>query len=164
MQRQKIYHFIIVVFVVLFTACGTDSKENPSGTASSGPYGFFNATTPLTIMAPIVDVNGTIIGGGNYQIKVQLLEHGFSKSGEIVQMKPFDRNYGFVTNEIVLTNNNGDAVFEYNYPDDYAKIRGQNITVEAIFFDPAQVIFDNPYGDPIKRKVLLTQEFVLQFR
>lgn len=162
MKKQKIYSFIIVIFTVLFTACGTDTKENPNG--SSGPYSFFNATTPLKIMPLVMDENGTIIGGEAYQLKVQLLEHGFSKSGEIIQMKPFDRSYGFITNDVVLTNNNGDAIFEYNHPDDYAKIRGQDITIEAIFFDPTQVVIDNPYGAPVERRVLLTQKFVLQFR
>jgi len=175
MSRQKIYNFIIVVFVVLFTACGTDSKENAINSLDGdGTYSFYNATTPIIIKESGASSScstgtcpNTTTDTNNTQeitISVQLLIFGSVGAGEIIEMRPFDQKYGFITNSVVSTDINGRANFTYNLPENFNAIRGDDIVVEAIFYDPSQVIFDNPYGDPIKRKILLTQEFVLQFR
>ena len=160
MDMKKIYSLVLVFFVLVLTACGTDTKENPP--EPDGPYSFFNATTPLKVSTPSVDSNGTVIGG-TYEIKLQLLEFGLAKSGESIQIKPFDAKYGFVTNTIETTDNNGFATFTYNAPEKYNDVRGQDITIEAIYLDPESQVSTTSTG-PTKPKILLTQDFVLQFR
>ncbi len=153
-SQSFIYSFLFIVSVFVFSACGADTKEN-SESSSSGPYAFFNATTPLDI----------VNDGNSSEISVQVLEYGLAKAGELVQMLPFPKEYGFVTNSIALTDLNGKATFIYNPPTgaDYNDIRGQSITIQAIFVNPFQI----PTGDPTKPdkpEILLTQDFVLNFR
>ena len=156
MKKNIIYSLIVVMITALITSCGTNVKENPE---SNGPYSFFNATTPLKISAPI-DVNGTIVGG-TYVVSVDLLGYGFPLSAEIINMRPFDIKYGFVTNSVVLTDINGRASFAYNLPENYSLIRGQDTVIQAVYLD--NTVVPNPNG-PTNRPVLLTQDFVLQFR
>ena len=160
MNMKKIYSLVLLFFVLVLTACGTDTKENPP--EPDGPYSFFNATTPLKITAP-TENNGTIIGN-TYEIKVQLLEFGLAKSGESIQMKPFDVKYGFVTNAIESTDKNGFATFTYNSPENYSQVRGQDVTIEAIYLDPNSDTNTTGNSGPTQPNILLTQEFVLQFR
>jgi hypothetical protein len=97
-------------------------------------------------------------------ISVQLLKFGLVEPGEIVEMKPFDRKYGFLTNSLAVTDINGRANFVYNLPEDFNAIRGQNITIQAIYTEKEEgANVSSPYEDKPKN-VLLTQDFVLQFR
>lgn len=161
MYMQKIYSVILVLFMFLLSACGTDNKENPPQTNAT--YGFFNVTTPLKIHAPSVDANGTVIGGA-YKVTLQLLEFGLAKSGESIQIKPFDLKYGFMTNPIETTDSNGFATFTYNAPEKYSDVRGQEFTIKAIYLDPNNVAVSSPGSGPIAPSILLTQEIVLQFQ
>ena len=156
MKKNIIYSFLIMVTMVLFTACGSDSKENPPEPES--PYAFFNATTPLEIEKFNVDENGTIINDG-YTVAVQLLKNGLVVSGETIQMLPFNLEYGFVTDIVVTTTTNGYAVFTYYPPEDYATVIGQDITIQAVFLDPEATASSSTAPE-----ILLTQDFVLQFR
>jgi len=156
MKKNIIYSFIMMFVVVLFTACGSDNKENPPKPDS--PYNFFNATTPLKIKKLDVDKNGTIINDG-YTVAVQLLKDGLVESAEIIQMLPFNLEYGFVTDMVVTTGTNGYAVFTYYPPENYATVIGQDITIQAVFLDPEATVSGN-----VAPEILLTQDFVLQFR
>lgn len=158
MKKRMIQIILLSMSLVLFIACGTDQKENKP---NNGIYSFVNATTPVKISAA-VDANGTVIGT-SFLIKVQLLEHGLVKPGEIVEMKSFDYRYGFVTNNVVVTDQNGYANFTYNLPEKYNAIKGQTITIEAIYLDPTQIIIQSPGSAPVKPKIALTQKFVLNF-
>jgi len=157
MDIKKIYSLVLVFFMVMLTACGTDTKENPP--EPDGPFSFFNATTPLKITAQAeniaTDSNGTA-NSNLYEIKVQLLKYGLAAPGESIQMKPFDAKYGFVTNTIESTDRNGFAIFTYNLPEKYSDVRGQEITIQAVFL--------NPESKSRTPDVLLRQDFVLQFR
>ena len=156
MKKNIMYGVLLLVSIVLFTACGTDQKENPP--QPDGPYSFFNATTPLEIKRVVVDENGTI---GNYTIAVQLLKNGLVEPGEIVEMLPFDLKYGFVTNIVVSTGANGYAVFTYVPPENYSDVIGQDITIQAVYLDSTVT---NVTSDTSAPTILLTQDFVLQFR
>jgi len=156
MIKNIMYSLVLVIIVALITGCGTNTKENPD---SSGPYSFFNATTPLRISTP-VDVNGTIVGG-TYVVSVELLGYNLPLSAEIINMTPFDSKYGFVTNSVVITDINGKATFQYNVPDNYSLIRGQDTVIKAVYLD--NTVVPNPTG-PTNKPVLLSQEFILQFR
>ena len=151
-MQKYIVSFIVTLAVILLTACGTDSKENPP--APEGPYKFYNATTPLVITAPI-EINGTITGS-EYAISVQLLYYDFVKPGETIEMRSFDYKYGFITNTVVDTDENGRAIFIYNAPEDFNALRGQDITIQAVYFDSTSI--------STTPDILLTQDFVLQFR
>jgi len=163
MRKNIILSFVLLLVIVLFTACGTDQKENPP--APDGPYSFFDASTPLKITKPSVDGNGTIIGG-DYNITVRLLEFDLAKQGESIQMKPFSTTYGFVTDTVVVTDKNGEAKFIYNAPtgSDYNDIIGQDITVQAVYLDSLVIGTTTATTGPTKPNILLTQDFVLQFR
>jgi len=156
MKKNLIYSLVLVLTVALFSACGTNSKENPP--EPIGPYTFFNGTTPLKIIKPI-EVNGTI-SSADYNVIVQLLKNGLVEPGQSVQMKPFDFRYGNILNSVVSTDANGNAIFKYQAPSgsDYDSIRGQDITIQAIFLDP-EVDATSSTQD-----ILLIQDFVLQFR
>lgn len=159
MKKNIMYGFLLLVSIALFTACGTDQKENPP--QPDGPYSFFNATTPIEIKRAVVDENGTTIENGTYTIAVQLLKNGLVESGEIVQMLPFDLKYGFVTNIVVSTGENGYAVFTYVPPENYSNVIGQDITIQAVYLDSTVT---NVTSDTSAPTILLTQDFVLQFR
>lgn len=161
MKKNIIYSLILVLSVALVTACGTNSKENPP--APDGPYAFFNATTPLKITKPS-ETNGTV-SGGDYNISVQLVKDGLVDAGRSVQMKPFDFRYGSVLNSVVDTDVNGNAVFKYKAPtaSNYDSIRGQDITIQAVFLDPDTGV-STTTSSTSTSSILLTQDFVLQFR
>ena len=157
---KKIYNILIFFSALLLVGCGADTKK--SSTVANATYAFFNATTPLKITAPTFDANGTVTSGA-YIIKVQLLEFGLAKSGESIEMKPFNFDYGFVTSTVVVTDPNGFATFTYNPPERYNDVKGQNFKIEAVYRNPlAQTTTVN--GKPKKPDILLTQEFELQFR
>jgi len=190
MKKNIIYGFVITVMAVLFTACGSDSKVDP---IKVGPYAFFNATTPITITksgggscsggtsasgglclaggtscsatscsgtsdSNSTDSSSQISKSDGMYISVQLLKHGLVAPGELIQMSPFDIAYGAIVNQYVTTDENGRAMFEYEAPtgSNYDAIRGQTITIQAIYLD-AESTSSTP-------KVLVTQDFVLQFR
>ena len=160
MKKNLIYSLVLVLTVALLSACGTNSKENPP--EPEGPYAFFNATTPVKITKP-TEVNGTITGN-DFNVSVQLLKNGLVEPGQPIQMKPFDFRYGSVKASVVDTDQNGIAKFDYEAPtgSEYNAIRGQDITIEAVFLDPdSQASTTTSSSTP---SILLTQEFVLQFR
>ena len=163
MEKNIMYNFVLLVSIILFTACGTDQKENPS--EPDGPYSFFDASTPLRITKSSTDANGTVIGG-DYNITVRLLEFNLAKAGEFVQMKPFSSAYGFVTETVVTTDESGTAKFIFNPPmgNDYNAIRGQDITIQAIYLSSQEALATTESTDPTPPDILLTQDFVLQFR
>ena len=160
MKKNIIYSFILVLTVSLLTACGTNTKENPP--APDGPYTFFNATTPLKITKP-TEVNGTITGNDS-NVSVQLLKNGLVEAGQSVQIKPFNLRYGSVLNSVVDTDVNGNAIFKYQVPSgsNYDSIRGQDITIQAVFLDPE--VDATSSSSSSTQDILLTQDFVLQFR
>ncbi len=164
MKKNIIYNLVVVLTAAFLTACGTDSKENPQ---STGPYSFFNATTPITVTrsgttscATSTCVDNNISVDTNITIAVQLLKNGVVEPNQVVQMLPFDLKYGFVEDLVVLTTTNGYAVFNYQPAENYDAIIGQDVTIQAVFLDPEAVLTsstDTP-------KELLRQDFVLQFR
>ncbi len=169
MKKNIIYSLVFMLTVAVLTACGTDNKKNPPPPPS--PYSFYNATTPIIITD---NATGTSCSTGTCpnanttadankttgtEISVQLLKNGLVEPGEQIEMKPFDRKYGFVTDSFVITDLNGKATFVYNPPENFSAIRGQDITIEAIYAP----IGDNNTSSGSKN-ILLTQEFVLQFR
>jgi hypothetical protein len=160
MKKNIIYTLLFIVTVGLLTACGTNSKENPP--EPEGPYTFFNATTPVKITKP-TEVNGTIAGPDN-NVSVQLLKNGLVEAGQSVQMKPFDLRYGSVLNSVVDTDANGNAIFIYQAPSgsNYDSIRGQDITIQAVFLDPE--VDATSSASSATADILLIQDFVLQFR
>ena len=185
MTRKIIYGLILSLSMFFVVGCGSDDKADPI-VDNTGPYAFFNATTPVTIteyggascssgtctsvestcttgtcpdISSTSDVNSTALS-----ISVQLLKNGLVEPGELVQMLPFNLAYGSVVETVVITDGNGRAIFEYEAPvgEDYNAIRGQDITIQAVFLDPYDV---GEEIDPDKeREVILTQDFLLQFR
>ena len=161
MKRHMIHSFLLVVSVLLLAACGTDNKENPP--EADGPYSFFDATTPLTITKPSEDANGTVTGG-DYNISVVLREFELPSFGEVVTMKPFSSAYGFLENSYVDTDLNGRAIFAYTAPTgkDFDAVRGQDVTIQAVYADSN--VIETASTDPVAPDILLTQDFILQFR
>lgn len=160
-MKKNLFYIVIAIAVGIFTACGTDSKENPA--PASGPYSFFNATTPVEIKKPS-EVNGTVVGT-DFNVSVQLLKNGFVEVGQSIEMKPFDFKYGSVKLTIVETDDNGLAQFDYVAPegDDYNDVKGQDFTITAVFKDPEEST-NTTTSSTASPKVLISQEFVLQFR
>lgn len=161
MKKNILHGFLLLIAIVVFTACGTDQKENPP--EPDGPYSFFDATTPLTITKPSVDVNGTTIGG-DYNISVTLREFDLPKVGEEITMRPFPSAYGFLAESSVTTDANGRATFFYTAPSgsDFDAVRGQSFTIQAVYLD--STIVATTTTNPTAPVVLLEQEFELQFR
>lgn len=168
MKYNKIYGLILTISVLIFSGCGNDTKENPD--APDGSYSFVFATTPITVTQNGLTCSSCVEHGGIHDengttISVQLLKYGLVEPGQTVQMLPFDYRYGDLVNTVVTTDENGRAVFEYITPQgsDYDGIRGQSVTITAVFEEPLEdkegfVDLDAP---PV---ILLTQEFLLQFR
>ena len=139
---------MFVLTFMLFAACGNDKKDNRL-------YAFFNATTPTIV----------VNNGLTYDIDVQLLIADVAAPGQIVYMKAFDFRYGRVLNSVDDTNGNGYATFKYQAPSgsDYDLIRGQDITIQAVYFDPTPPE-SNATVRPEVPDILAVQDFVLQFR
>ncbi len=192
MKRKIIYSFIFaLVSMFLVVGCGSDSKKDPIAPPSSGPYSFFNATTPLIITKSGESggcSSGTCSNEGcssgtcplaeadepapepeeeeaeSIYISVQLLKNGLIESGQSVQMRPFDRKYGEILNMVVDTDGNGYAIFEYIAPEgnDYNSIIGQDVIIQAFLFDPLEE--GEELDEDENPEVILTQDFLLQFR
>ena len=156
MKKNILTSFILLLSLAFFTACGSNSKKDPIPAA--GPYSFFNATTPLTVK-DFEENNGTI-EAGVYELKVQLLKNGLGEPGQIVYMQPFDYKYGSIWQETVVTDANGYALFYYKVPTDYAKVKGENYTIQAVYLDNEI----NPEHPDAARKVILTQDFEIRLR
>ena len=163
MKKNIMYGFLLLVSIVLFTACGTDQKENPP--QPDGPYTFSDATTPLVITKPSVDVNNTVIDG-DYSIAVTLNEFDLPKVGEVITMRSFPRAYGFLAESSVTTDTTGRAVFYYSAPagSDFDAVRGQEIIIQAVYLDSNFEPVPATTSNPTPPDILLEQDFVLQFR
>lgn len=157
MKKNKLYGLILAISMLVFSGCGNDTKENPP--LPSGPYSFSDATTPLNITGQ--DENET----ENQEISVQLTKYGLSAVAESVEMKPFSLKYGSLVNNIVETNENGRAVFEYIVPtgSDYNAIRGATVTIQAIFEEPIDPDANVVVDEDAAPNIILTQDFVLTF-
>ena len=81
-------------------------------------------------------------------------------------MLSFDYNYGSVVNAVVTTDENGRAIFEYIAPEgtDYDKVKGQDTTITAVFEQPLDENSNVVVDEDAAPVIILTQEFVLQFR
>lgn len=166
MKNNILFSAILLISVIFFTACGSDSKKNPiepEAPIAVEPFSFFNATTPIIITKP-TDVNGTI-SENNFSISVQLLKHGLVAAGVSIQMKPFNFRYGSVKTSVVDTDANGVVEFVYVAPtgNDYNVIRGQNFIIEAILLASEDEESTTTSSDT-PPSVLLVQPFVLQFK
>ena len=197
MKRKIIYGLILSFSIFFINGCGSDDKANPI-VDNTGPYAFFNATTPIVITksggascgsgattssgggfcfsggtsctscgdtsdSNATDTSSQISNNEGMFISVQLLKHGLVEPGELVQMLPFNIAYGAVVNHYAITDENGRAMFEYEAPvgANYDAIRGQDVTIQAVYLDNEAV---RPGDEDRKVDVLLTQDFVLQFR
>jgi len=69
--------------------------------------GFFNASTPLTITQPQT----------TYEISVQVVKQGHIVVGQAVNLRPFNRTYGYSTSYSTVTGEDGYAKFSYISPD-----------------------------------------------
>ena len=161
MKKNIIHGFLLLASIIILTACGTDQKENPP--QPDGPYSFFDATTPLEITKPSADVNGTI-SGEDYNISVTLLEFGIAKTGAEITAGPLASAYGFLTESSVTTDKNGRATFFYTAPSgsDFDAIRGQEVILQVFYLDATTETTTT--SGPTPPDILLTQDFVLQFR
>ncbi len=110
-----------------------DSQNSNINTGS----GFFNATTPVEITQPDT----------SYEIKAQIIKDGLIESGATIKMKPFDSQYGSLSNYEVLTGEDGYAVFKYTSP-------------EALPLNDTSTIIEMIYDD---NGTILTQNIVLHF-
>jgi len=148
MKKNMINSLMLILTFVLLTACGSNNKDNR-------PYAFFNATTPTIV----------VNNGLTYDIDVQLLIADVAAPGQTVYMKAFDFRYGRVLNSVDDTDGNGYATFKYQAPSgsDYDLIRGQDITIQAVYFDPTPPE-SNTTSRPEVPDILAAQDFVLQFR
>jgi hypothetical protein len=184
MKRNYIHGVIIAIVMLVLSGCGNDTKENPAAAEPSGPYSFFNATTKVTITKTGTCDSGTCLQNSgtcstgtctsetydenstSTNISVQLLKYGLAEPGQTIQMLPFDSRYGTLLNTVVDTDGNGFAIFEYKPPEgsNYDALRGQDITITAIFEEPIEEnanVYVDPNAPPV---IILTQDFVLQFR
>lgn len=155
MKHNKIYSLILAISVLIFSGCN-DTKENPP--APTGPYAFINATTPKQI---------TKYASEGTEISVTLVKYGLAEAGQTLQMLPFDSKYGEVTNLTVDTDENGKAIWVFKAPSgsDFTELKGQDITITAIFEEPLEDADPNVVVDPNAPPVIiLTQDFLLQFR
>ena len=163
MKKNIIHGFLLLASIIILTACGTDQKENPP--EPDGPYAFIDPTTPLVITKPSVDVNNTIIGG-DYNISVTLSEFDLPKVNAEITMRPFPTAYGFLAESSVTTDATGRATFFYTAPtgSSFDAVRGQDIVIQAVYLDSTVDPVPETTTGPTPPDILLTQDFVLQFR
>ena len=161
MKQNKLYSLILTMSMLIFSGCGTDTKENPA--VPDGPYSFYNATTPLNITKP-TEINGTV-EENSQEISVQVLKFGLAAPGETVEMLPFDYKFGTLVNSIVETDENGRAIFDYKAPEgsEYNKIRGSTVTITAIFEQPVDADDNVIIDEDAAPVIILTQDFKLTF-
>lgn len=148
-MKKNIINSVILMFTfVLLTACGNNNKDDR-------PYAFFNARTPVII----------VNNGLTYDVIAQLLIADVPAPGQVVYMKAFNYKYGRVLSSREYTDGNGNATFLYQAPSgtDYELIRGQDLVIQAVYFDPTPPE-SNETAAPEVPDILAQQDFVLQFR
>jgi len=136
MKKIGLISLLTLFVTTIMVGCGSNTKQDPLYVS---PYSFINASTPLEITE----------SDAVYQISVQLIENGFGFPGQTVKMRPFDRTFGLLEFEIVETNVDGWAVFNYLSPENLHDVSGQSATLQAIY--------DDGNGN------ILAQDFVLNF-
>jgi len=170
-MKQFIKYLAIIASVLILTACGSNSKENPgssssttipsggliddttSGSSSSGSndaadnlgYKIINATAFVTISEPSTQ----------YNLKLQVVKNDFAVSGKTFTLKAFDNpndKYGTFSSISATTDAQGYATFSYTSPAALSDINGSSRTLEVI---------SNESEDNVT--VELSQKFVLTF-
>jgi hypothetical protein len=166
-MKKNIQFLFLVIVSILVSGCGSNTKTDPiepEAPVAVQPYSFFNANSPIIITKPR-EVNSSI-SGNDFNLSVQLLKYGLVEIGAAIQMKPFDFKYGTIESSIVETDENGVATFHYLSPtrNEYDKVRGEEIILEAIFLLPDSITETNTEEIDSPPTVVLSQHFLLQFR
>lgn len=122
-----------------FISSSVNDSSSGGGTlpAATG-YTFFNADTPL-----VISQSNTV-----YELKAQLLKDGFIASGEIVNLEPFNAQYGNVLAYTTTTGSDGYAKFVYTSPQ-VLPANGTTASVRMVFITATNQIY--------------TQDIVLDF-
>ena len=141
MTKIGLMPLLIFLTSVIVIGCGGNSELDTAVPVAGSPYAFTNASKPVKIKE-----SDTI-----YQVSVKLTENGFGSSGQTVIMRPFDSAYGFIETDMLETDADGWAVFNYLPPENIRDVGGQSLMLQAV------------YSASEHSSVLLTQGFVLNF-
>jgi hypothetical protein len=181
-MKKYIQYFAIVFMLMIVTACGSNSKEDPTSSSSSTSSstatssgglstGDTTSSTTSTDTSVVDSAEYTFINASTplevtnasttYTIKVQLIQHQLPVSGETVQLKAFQNpkdQYGTFTSMSVSTDELGYATFEYTSPSNLTAVNNSIIKLEAVLY----------YGESSDGNTTsyqeLTQEFILSFK
>lgn len=91
----------------------------------------------------------------NYKIGFKLNKDKFAYSGGEVKVKSFDKKYGTISNETVVTDKNGVGIFNYTPPEKFPKA-GTTYPIEFIFIIPTE-------EGQTDKKEQLSQKVTLKF-
>jgi len=141
MTKIGLIPLLMFLMSMIMIGCGGNSELDTAAPVARSPYVFTNASKPAEIKE-----SDTI-----YQVSVKLTENGFGSPGQTVIMRPFDSVYGFIETEMVETDADGWAVFNYLPPENIRDVGGRSLALQAV------------YSDNENSGTLLTQGFVLNF-
>jgi hypothetical protein len=175
--KKIIDYFLIVALTLALSGCGSNSKEDPTGSLTSTPtdsgglvtdntaiggstgstndttvvsspeYTFINPTTPLTVTKA-----STL-----YRLKAQLIQHQHPVVGVTVSLKAFKNHfdkYGTFASMSATTDDKGYFTFEYTSPSDLSTINGSIIKFESVLY----------YEETNTTTKELTQDFLVTFK
>jgi len=108
------------------TSSGDAGDTGGTGDVPTSGYAFYNLSTPLTVSQP----------GTAYELKAQVLKDGLVLADKSVTLKPFDSQYGDVSEYTVTTGGDGYAIFNYISPVTLPS-NGTSHTVTVFMLDDA---------------------------
>lgn len=106
MKRASLYIYLVSL-ALLLSACGSNNIEDSVSTSVEEVNGYAFTETVDTLLIDSYKM---------YTIRFKLVEDGFSASGQTVQFKAFDSQFGTIEMTSTVTDENGLGSFIYNPP------------------------------------------------
>lgn len=181
-MKKYIKILVILIFSIIITSCGSNSKLDPISTDNNLTDDIYvsiedernstlnaditiptdNAKIPVTDDYTFINATPTLEveePSVSYILKVQLIQKGFGLSGKTVNLKAFSNSndkYGTFTSMSSSTDEQGYAIFIYNAPEDIKVVNGKTITIEALLDTEGEI-------DENNNTIELIQNFTLRF-
>jgi len=145
-MKKYIQYFTVVLLLTLLSACGSNSKTDPSGTSptsttsgglvtgdpttgggsgdivDSSDYTLINVTTP-------VEINESSTA---YTLQAQLIQNLYPVLGKTFNLQAFNDQYGTVSSMSATTDGQGYFSFQFTSIDNLSAVDGSSLRLTAV--------------------------------